>query len=277
MHNVIYHVDMAITPCPWIEDPDVAPVCIDEATWLAVPLATREMALAYATTIIWSSTGRQFGVCTQTVRPCGWRNCNGGVEWFGAIWQGSTWVPYLWDGQWFNALCACDGFCCCIPDCSVRLEGPVIAITEVTIDSIVVDPATYFVYDQQWLTRVKGNDCWPTCSDLNLAPGEGWEVTYTRGRPVPAELIWAVGTLAWQFILACNSDASCRITNGRIISMSRQGADYQFVSFNEMLEFGWTGVAEVDQLIAAYNPYGLKAPLLVLSPELRYPRQITWP
>lgn len=244
---------------------------------MAVPLPIREAAIAYATTIVWAGTGRQFGLCEVTVRPCGWRDCGTGIEWFGSIWQGSTWVPYLWEGQWYNAWCGCTGLCSCIPDCSVRLQGPVNSIVEVTIDGVVVDPATYFVYDQQWLTRVKDNDCWPQCSDLNLAPGEGWEVTYTRGRPVPPELIQAVGILAWQWILSCQGDESCRITNQRIIAMSRQGTDFQFVSPSEMLQFGWTGVAEVDQLISAYNPYGLKAPLLVFSPEIRYPRQVTWP
>lgn len=268
---------MAIPTCPWIDDPDVAPLCIDEAAWMAVPLPIREAAIAYATTIVWAGTGRQFGLCEVTVRPCGWRDCGTGIEWFGSIWQGSTWVPYLWEGQWYNAWCGCTGLCSCIPDCSVRLQGPVNSIVEVTIDGVVVDPATYFVYDQQWLTRVKDNDCWPQCSDLNLAPGEGWEVTYTRGRPVPPELIQAVGILAWQWILSCQGDESCRITNQRIIAMSRQGTDFQFVSPSEMLQFGWTGVAEVDQLISAYNPYGLKAPLLVFSPEIRYPRQVTWP
>src|SRR5690348_10870848 len=100
--------------CPWITDLN-RPICAcSSCEWSAATDQQKEMAIGWATTILWASTGRQFELCEQTVRPCGWRNCNGGVEWFGSIWQGSTWVPYLWDGQWFNALCACDGFCCCI-------------------------------------------------------------------------------------------------------------------------------------------------------------------
>jgi hypothetical protein len=263
--------------CPWITDLE-RPVCAcATCEWDTATDAQKQAAIDWATTILWASTGRQFGLCPVTVRPCGWRDCAGGVEWFGAMWQGSSWIPYIWDGTWYNAWCGCDGACCCIPDCSVRLEGPIHSITAVTIDGVLVDPATYFVYDYQWLTRVKDNGCWPFCSDLNVAPGEGWEVSYIRGREVPAPLLWAVGVLACQYIKLCQNAEGCRITNNRIISMSRQGADYQFVNFSELLEFGWTGVAEVDQLIAAYNPYGLKAPLLVLSPELRYPRQVTWP
>ncbi len=263
--------------CPWLTDLS-RPVCAcSTCEWDTATDAQKLAAIDWASTILWASTGRQFGLCPVTVRPCGWRDRAGGVEWFGSLWQGSSWVPYLWNGTWYNAMCGCAGMCCCIPDCSVRLAGPVESIIQVTIDGVIVDPATYFVYDQQWLTRVKDNGCWPFCSDLNLAPGEGWEVEYNRGRAVPAPLLWAVGVLACQYLKLCQGGEDCRITNSRIVAMQRQGTDFQFVSFSEMLEFGWTGVAEVDQLISSYNPYGLKSPLLVLSPELRYPKQITWP
>lgn len=257
--------------CDWVvEDP----LCCE--CWNTADPRMKEQAIAWATAVMNMRTGQQFGLCEITVRPCGWRMVNGLVEWFGASWSGSSWVPYLWNGQWYNAWCGCDGLCCCIPDCSVRLDGPVQSIIEVTLDGVVVDPSTYFVYDNTWLTRVEGNGCWPECSNLNLAPGEGWEVTYTRGRPVPVEVLAATAVLACEYVKGCKGDSSCRLSS-RLVSMTRQGADFQFVSPDDMIKLGLTGINEVDAIITAYNPYGLKAPLRVFSPELRYPRVVTWP
>jgi hypothetical protein len=266
-----------MTVCPWITDL-AKPLCCDGCDWESVDPLVKQAAINWATVILWAATGRQFDECEQTVRPCGWNRCaDGSLDWFGWGWSGSTWMPYLWNGVWFN--CGCSGMCSCNPDCSVRLDGPVVSITEVTVDGDVVDPDTYFVYDRQWLTRV-GPDCWPTCPDLNAAPGPAagvFEVTYVRGRAVPADLKVAVGTLACQWIKACRGDSSCRITNSRIIAMSRQGTDFQFVAPEDLLRLGLTGVGEVDMLIAAYNPNGLHAPLRVFAPELVYPRVVTWP
>lgn len=262
------------TACPWVV-PD--PACC--ACWNTTDPRVKERALRWATTVMDARTGRQFGECEVTVRPCGWRDCNSGIEWFGWGWSGSVWMPYILNGQWFNAICACDGLCCCIPDCSVRLAGPISSITQVTRDGDVVDPDTYFVYDNQWLTRVKGNDCWPTCADLNMAPGPGdgvWEVTYKRGRVVPLDVLDAAAVLACEYTKMCAGDSSCRLSS-RVISMTRQNLDVQFVSPEVMLQLGLTGVVEVDDIIAAYNPHGLKTAPRVFSPELRYPKQVTWP
>lgn len=271
---------MALT-CPWITDLQRPRCGCADCSWEAVGDDLKQAAIDFATTYLWAATGRQFGLCEMTVRPCGWRDCNGMVEWFGWGWNGNIWQPYLWNGTWYNAYCGCDGLCCCIPDCSVRLDGPVDSIVEVTVDGVVVDPATYFVYDLQWLTRVGSQDgaCWPDCSDLNAAPGPGagvFEVTYMKGRPVPSELIYAAGVLACQWIKACQGADGCRLSQW-IVSMTRQNADFQFPDPTEVLRMGLTGLREVDMLIMAYNPYGLKAPLRVFSPEIKYPRVVTWP
>lgn len=261
-------------PCAWTI-PD--PLCCE--CWNGADPRMKEQALLWASTVLDARLGRQFGLCTNVVRPCGWRNCTGGIEWLGWGWQGNIWTPYILNGLWYNALCGCDGMCCCIPDCSVRLAGPVNSIIEVTLDGEVVDPETYFVYDYQWLTRVKDTGCWPNCSELNAAPGPGpgvWEVTYTRGRPVPAEVLAAAAILACEYVKRCKNDSSCRLTS-RIISMTRQEMDVQFVSPEIMLQLGLFGIPEVDDIIAAYNPHGLKAAPRVFSPEIRYPRQVTWP
>jgi hypothetical protein len=82
--------------------------------------------------------------------------------------------------------------------------------------------------------------------------------------------------LAWQWILACQGNDGCRLSQW-IVSMTRQQADFQFPDPTQVLQMGLTGLREVDMLIMAYNPYSLKAPLRVFSPEIKYPRVVTWP
>ncbi len=55
-------------------------------------------ALNFATTVLWAATGKQFGDCPQTVRPCG-RYCNGSA--LGYFWNDglfSPWLPYVFNG-----------------------------------------------------------------------------------------------------------------------------------------------------------------------------------
>ena len=260
--------------CPWITDLQRPRCGCASCDWDSVPDELKLVAIEWATTIVWAATGRQFGTCEMTVRPCGNEPCGDGyLNWVGAWWSGGLWQPYILNGTWYN--CACPGMCSCDPRCQVRLDGPVASITEVTIDGVVVDPATYRVDDLQWLVR-QGGECWPECPDMNVASGEigAFEVTYLKGVEVPAPLIYAVGVLACQWIKLCQG-GECRLSQ-RIISMTRNNTDFQFVSPSEMLEHGWTGVNEVDMLIAAYNPYGLKRRLRVFSSANRYPRTTTF-
>lgn len=259
--------------CPWTVP---EPVCCREC-WNAADPSLKVAAQDFAYTFLNAATGRQFGECVMTVRPCGWNTCNTGIEWLGWSWGGSVWQPYILNGLWYNAACGCAGLCSCIPDCAVRLDGPVNTIIEVRIDGVVVDPSTYFVMDQQWLVRASNSDdCWPECADMNAVPGEGFEVTYTRGRPVPTALLNAASKLACEWVKSCTGDSSCRLSSW-VVAMSRQGTDFQFVNPVELITRGLTGLKEVDMLITAYNPNQLHAPLRVFAPELRYPRVITWP
>jgi hypothetical protein len=45
----------------------------------------------------------------------------------------------------------------------------------------------------------------------------------------------------------------------------------------DVLKNGLSGIWELDQLIMAYNPYGLKGRTRMYSPDLQTPRQVTWP
>lgn len=258
-----------MTACDWVV-PD--PLCCD--CWINADPRTKEQALLWATSVMNARTGRQFGLCEVTVRPCMERRCSDGML-YGAWWSGSLWTPYILNGTWFN--CFCGATCCCEPRCEVRLAGPVAEIVEVTIGGVVVDPDTYRVDNFQWLVR-EGGECWPQCPNMdNPSGGEGvWEVTYTRGRPVPADVLAATAILACEYVKFCTGDTSCKL-NSRVSSIVRQDVSMEFVSPETMLALGLTGISVVDDVIASYNPAGLKFQPRVFSQAVKYPRQTTWP
>ena len=256
-------------PCGW-EIPD--PLCCPE--WEDTDPAIQAAAAEYAALILWAATGRQFGLCEITVRPCGMRSCNDGMlEWFGSSWSGGTWQPYIWQGNWYN--CACPGACCCDPRCQVRLMGPVFDVSEVLIGGVIVDPTTYRVDDGHWLVRT-GGECWPTCADMNNDISDTtFEVTYERGTPVPAPLLTAAATLACEWAKACTG-GDCRLSN-RVTSIARQGINIEMANPADFLEDGMTGLWEVDAIVGALNPYRRKQRGRIWAPELNVPRMVTSP
>jgi len=258
-----------VGPCNWTI-PD--PLCCDE--WAGLDPVIQSSARDYAALILWAATGRQFGLCTVTVRPCGMRPCSdGGAEFYGYDWSGGTWVPYIFNGTWFN--CACPGICCCEPRCQVRLMGPVDSVTEVLIGGIAVDPDTYRVDDKHWLVRTAG-ECWPTCSDLDTDDGDNvFEVTYVRGTTPPPALLRAASTLACEWGKACLG-GDCRLSN-RVTSIARQGINIEMADPNAVLEDGLTGLWEVDSIILALNPYRRKQRGRIYAPEMNVPRMVTSP
>lgn len=268
------------TPCLW---PDTASLCCTE--WDDYDPDLQEQAFEWAKAILWMATGRQFGLCEITVRPCG-RVCNNSNA-SGWFWDGQgTWVPYIWQGNWYNCWCGSNGpggCCTCDPNCQVYLPGPVHSVTHVQVDGASL-PITgsdgsynWFVLDQQWLIRTDTEACWPNCADQNLGPGsaDAFEVTYLRGKAVPTALANAVGILACEYAKACLG-LPCRLPS-RVSSISRQGVSVNMVPIEEVLKNGLTGLWEVDQLIMMYNPYGLKGRTRFFSPDLPEGRQITYP
>lgn len=256
-----------VLPCGW-EVPD--PLCCD--TWEALPAPQKAAARDYAALVLWGATGRQFGLCEVSVRPCGMKRCqDGGAEFYGYDWSGGTWMPYIFNGVWYN--CSCAGVCCCNPRCQIWLPGPVDSIVEVTIGGVVVPETSYRVDDQQWLVRTDG-ECWPTCTDMDSDDGaEVMIVTYRRGTPIPSALLVAAAILACEWGKAC-AGADCRLS-GRVTSLARNGVQIDMVDPAELLADGFTGIPEVDSIIRAINPYRVQQRLRIYAPELRYPRTVT--
>ena len=269
-------------PCSW---PLTAPGCCTDWDTYSSDLQTQ--AQTFATSMLWAATARQYGLCEMTVRPCGrfYKNSQnpGGVYWDGY----GTWIPYIWNGNWYNA-CWCGGSgpggcCTCDPQCQVYLPGPVYSISSVQVNGASL-PLTgsdgsynYFVLEQQWLIRSDTSACWPDCSDQNLPPGspDVFEVTYLRGKAVPDVLANAAGTLACEYAKACMGQP-CRLP-GRVTNVSRQGISVSMVDIEQLLAKGLTGIWEVDQVIAMFNPHGLHGRTRFYSPDVPEGRQVTFP
>lgn len=245
---------------------------------------------ARATEILDGLTGGQFGVCEATVRPCSDHRsmCPLPAQYWSS--GPGDMYPYILNGVWHNAYCGCSGGsgCDCVPPCSARLDpGPVLSITEVAINGVILPPVdaetgrpNYVVYDWRYLVRTDGA-CWPDCQDWNqtpLAPGPGgvpvtcgvWTVKYRFGHPVPVGGVDAMSKLACELARAGCGSGDCRLPAGAT-QITRDGITI------ELDPRKWiNAVPEAASWVSIVNPNGLISPPVFRSPKRR-PRAQSWP
>ncbi len=224
--------------------------------------AVTGMALDAATEMLWALSGRQFGLCTITVRPCR-RQCGewpGGSSWLGVV-PGSIYpMPAKIGSQWLNLTCGyCTSGCSCATVSEVVLPAPTYSVLEVLVDGIALDTSAYRLDESRLLVRTDGND-WPICNNLNLADTESgtWSVTLQYGQTVPVLGTMAVGELACEFVKLLLDDDSCALPQP-IQQLTRQGVSITYLDPAEMLSNGRTGLRLADQFISTYNPSGLRS------------------
>lgn len=216
-------------------------------------------ALTGATEILWALSGRQFGTCEITLRPCR-RDCDIAAGW--QPWPGTTYpVPALIGGQWYNLVCGCTAAgcsCTTLVGREVVLPAQVSSITVVKIDGSPMATGSYRVDDNRILVRTDGSE-WPSCNDLTKSDTEAgtWSVTAAYGQPVPTMGKLAVGELACEIVRALRGD-DCRLPR-HVQSLVRQGVTIQFPQITELLKDGKTGLYLTDMFLAAVNPAGLPA------------------
>lgn len=260
-------------PCNWALDLSCCP------DWSTFDPAVQSAATAWATYLLWALTGRQYGPCSRSVRPCG-KRCEG----FGGYmtWPvdqpvsggaaGPWMVPFVDNGVWRN--CGCAGTCTCRATCEVVLEGPVAVVDAVLIDGVVLDPSAYRLDNGNILVRTDG-ECWPECQDMNVGPDEvgAFTVTYQKGVPVPRAGQIAAGKLACQFAKACGG-GDCVLPQ-ELQSLSRNQIEVQVIDPSALPESVLTGIADVDRWVRAVNPANLGARPYVRSSDIRRHRTTT--
>lgn len=255
-------------PCAWT---NIDTSCCGDF-WAELTTAEQTAATNAATFVLWAATGRQYGICDLVVRPCGRWPCDDATP--GYYWNSGTWLPYTFNGEWFNCPCG-PGLCSCGARCKVYLPGPVASVSSVSVDGVVVNSGAYRVDDARWLIRTDG-DCWPAHQNFDVDSGVGtFSVSYGRGTAVPPYLLAAAGTYACEWAKMCRGDA-CQIPT-RIITLTRQGTTFDGVNIDELLARGLTGVTSVDQIITMANPHRLTGRLRIMSPETVGPFMTTTP
>lgn len=263
-------------PCNWELNTSCCP------GWEAYEQPLKDDATAFATEVLWALSGRQFGQCPVTVRPCG-RPVGQTYRTYGVWTDGYSngavypnWIPYIDPGgAWRN--CGCGAACSCAPSSEVWLPGPIPAgaITEVRVDGVVVPPAEYRLdFDRRdgkyWLVALLGR-VWPECQDFNESTGPGtFSVTYAPGIPLPEGAKIAAGKLACEYAKLC-SGVACALS-GAATSITRDGVTYEVLTPSDLITKGLTPLPTVNQWIWSVNPAGLPEGPRVWSPDEDYAR-----
>lgn len=262
-------------PCGW-----TVTKCDCSSDWASFTAEVRERATILATHFMWAATGRRYGLCELTVMPCNPPPAEPLYQLFPVTgdrgydpWAGPSAPVSLIGGQWHNNLCGSG--CRCSAACEISLDGPVDSILEVTVGGEVVDVGAYQVHDRRLLVRVDGY-CWPACATYG-SEIPGFEVTYLRGTPIPAPVQSAVEALACEYGKACTTGGGdCRLPTN-LASLSRQGVEVTVAEVDSARGRLRTGIARVDDVLEADNPYGLIQAPTVISPDMPPPaRVVTW-
>lgn len=218
----------------------------------------RGLVTSLATDLLWRWSGRQFGMCPDTIRPC--RNTGepflASSKLGNRVIRGSTWSPYLLDGQWYNARCGdrCGGICACSRQNTLVLPSGTREVTKVSIDGAVLPPTDYHVERQfggpPLLIRREG--AWPASQNLSASLGEDdtWGVTLVRGLPVPPGGQVAAGLLAVELAKALCKDNTCQLP-ARVQTVTRQGVTVAVLDTMDDIDEGKTGIWIVDSWLAS--------------------------
>lgn len=227
---------------------------------------------ARAEMLAWRSVQRLSGgrvaLCPTTIRPCAAR-CNP-TGWVTATADGFG--PYVDGGRWYNA-CGCvrRTDCSCKNLSEIVLPGEVGAPVVVRINGAVLNPTAYRVDNGNRLVRTDG-EAWPLCQDMAAAPDEegSFTVTYYEGVAPDDALSYAAGLLAVEWYKSCQG-RDCALPAGAT-RVTRQGVSFEIATGG--FDSGYSGIRAVDDIIGMYNPYRLKTPSVVLSPDSpRYRRR----
>lgn len=233
-----------------------------------------------ASTVLWGLSGRRWGLCPVTVRPCRRSCADSGFYSFQTGTGTGPWIPYIGtDGAWRNAsACGCKSDCSCGELCEVYLPGPVYDVVEVLVDGVALVPEAYRVDTPNRLVRTDG-ECWMDCQDMAAPPSEEgtFAVTYRWGLPLDDAAIAAVSELTCHYLKGCNPGGCGCKTSRNLTRISRQGIDIEMPDPTQFYSEGRTGLPLADAWLAMVNPYRMTSPSRVYSPDYKQARVQQWP
>lgn len=269
---------------PWPVQPECC--CEDWPTPWPIPCDTPEEELsneqkrarwaqAAASQRLSQLTAFRWGLCEDTVRPCGPMTCQPKQSpilppWGGYggpfIGQGLP-IPYVSGGQMFNCMCGCE--CGCDVRCTIPLPGPVHQVLEVTVDGVqMVENVDWIVNGEGGLVRLNG--CWPEEQDFTVPCGDvgSFCVRYLRGINPGGDLgaIRAVSLLACRMFHDACGDGDCPSLKDAT-RISRGNVEWQ--RDPQRIGSGYTGLSVVDDWVDLVNPYGQRQVPRVYSPDTR--------
>lgn len=221
-----------------------------------------------AAEFLWRWTGRVFGLCDVQVRPCK-SNCGDATSTYWGGLNRAYLLPALINGKWYNLGCLTCGsrFCKCDHTEGLALPGPIQDVTEVRLNGEVLDPSEYRVSNRRYLVRTNG-ERWPTCQNLNadVTEDDTFQVSYTRGVPVPVGGQRATGLLACEFARAYAGDDDCQLPK-RLQSITRQGVTVAVLDSFDDMGRGQTGIWAIDAWVASVTKSPRRS--TVRSPDYR--------
>lgn len=207
-------------------------------------------AQALAVNWLWALSGRKYGLVDVVFRP-EWTNPVQGCGDRGGYWEWPSFIINTTPTTTAIAL----------------LPGPVGEVTAVEVDGAVLDPSKYQVNRDQ-LIRVDGGTWYAFQDTTQPTTAFGsWQISYTRGTPVPPDGQFAAGVLACELakaMLPPGSKNSCRLPSNAT-QVARNGTSISLDALQ--LQKGFTGLYEVDQWCRLVNPNGLMQESSVWSPD----------
>lgn len=252
-----------LAPCNWYPLPcgcDLPGYGADGESGAGPDDPTR-YAVETAQYVLWALSGRQFGTCEVTVRPCR-SDCSGGAT--------AAWGARLVDGSWVNLPCrSCVGGCSCVDVCEVRLPfTPVYRVLDVYADGALLAEDLWRLEDQAWVVLDPAAACFPECQDMSVALGQPgtWGVVFEHGTPPPVAGRRAVGALACEILKACRGDSKCGLPK-RTQQWTANGVTAVMIDPFEFFDKQRTGIYEVDLFLAAANPEGRSRAARIVSPD----------
>lgn len=247
------------TPADLVADGWTAPTAASQAL--------RQACCDAASGALYELVGRRWpGVCWASEIPatCSWGGYLGGVA---APGKGNVYASA------FPAVLGGHGPACGGYSRAYVAGSPIVNVDAVRLDGVTLDAALYEVVDGAFLVRVDGAS-WPCCIDPSTSPPR-MAVDYTFGSPPPVLGSLAAVALARQLVLAVAAPDTCALDR-RVRSVTREGVSMELAvpGLVDSLAGGFTGVPEVDLLIASYNPNRLRASARVLVPGQSFPSRL---